>query len=115
MKRVLIFGCNSKDIEKQLKTIESIFITIIISDFQIKEIFENKPNLIIINQNSVKDNLRESLRAIFTSPNAKSVILMTENGPEKQTFEVWSSPAHIVKLGDLDQLRLTVKEVLDFY
>ncbi|GEM_PF-2794640 len=115
MKRVLIFDNNPKVIENQLKTIEAISVEMVKSEFEIKEIHEKKPDLIVISQNIAKNGFGETFNSIFNSPNPLPVILITDNGPEKQTFEAWSSPAHIVKLGDWDQLKLTVKEVLGFY
>ena len=72
---------------------------------------EKKPDLIIINQDIAQNGVKE----IFDQPNPLPLILITDNGPEKQSFEAWSSPAHIVKKGDWDQLKLTVKEVLNFF
>jgi ABC-type Fe3+-hydroxamate transport system substrate-binding protein len=111
VKKVLIFDDNSKVIENQLKTIETISFTIVESESNVEEILEKKPDLIIINQDIAQNGIRE----IFHQPNPLPVILITDNGPEKQSFEAWSSPAHIVKQGDWDQLKLTVKEVLNFF
>ncbi len=111
VKKVLIFDDNSKVIENQLKTIETVSLIIVTSEFSAEGILEKKPDLIIINQNIAQN----SLRGIFNQPNPLPVILITDSGPEKQTFETWSSSAHIVKRGDWDQLELTVKEVLNFF
>ena len=111
VKKVLIFDDNSKVIENQLKIIETISLTIVESEPNVEEILEKKPDLIIINQDIAQNGVRE----IFHQPNPLPVILITENGPEKQSFEAWSNPAHIVKQGDWDHLKLTVKEVLNFF
>ncbi len=111
MKKVLVFDDNSKVIENQLKTIESIDFSIIASEPIVANILKKKPDLIVVNQNVIQNGVKE----IFDQPNPLPVILVTDNGPEKQTFEAWSSPAHVVKRGDWDQFKLTVKEVLNFF
>jgi ABC-type Fe3+-citrate transport system substrate-binding protein len=111
VKKVLICDDNPKVIENQLKTIESISLKLVRSEPSAEEILEKKPDLIIINQGIAQNGVRE----IFHQPKPLPVILITDNGPEKQSFETWSSPAHIVKRGDWDQLKLTVKEVLNFF
>ena len=111
VKKVLIFDDNSKVIENQLKTIETISLTIVESEPNFEEILEKKPDLIIINQDIAQNGTRE----IFHQSNPLPVILITGSGPEKQSFEAWSSPAHIVKQGDWHHLKLTVKEVLNFF
>ena len=111
VKKVLICDDNPKVIENQLKTIETISLNLVTSEPSAKEILEKKPDLVIINQDITHNGVRE----VFHQPNPLPVILITDNGPEKQSFEMWSSPAHIVKRGDWEQLKLTVKEVLSFF
>jgi len=111
VKKVLICDDNPKVIENQLKTIETISLNLVTSEPSVEEILEKKPDLIIINQDIAQNGIRE----IFQQPNPLPIILITDNGPEKQSFEAWSSPAHIVKQDDWDQLKLTIKEVLNFF
>lgn len=111
MKKVLIFDDNPKVIENQLKTIETISLIMTVPKPSVEKILEKKPDLIILNQDIAQNGIKE----IFHQPNPLPVILITDNGPEKQTFEAWSSPAHIVKRDDWDQLKLTVKEVFYFF
>jgi DNA-binding response OmpR family regulator len=111
VKKVLICDDNPKVIENQLKTIETISLKLVTSEPCVEEILEKKPDLIIINHNVAQNGVRE----IFQQPNPLPVILITDNGPEKQSFETWSSPAYIVKQGDWEQLKLTIKEVLNFF
>ena len=111
MKKVLICDDNPKVIENQLKTIDTVSLIEVMSVPNVEEIVKKKPDLIIINQDIAQNGVKE----IFDQPNPLPLILITDNGPEKQSFEAWSSPAHIVKKGDWDQLKLTVKEVLNFF
>ncbi len=110
MKKVLVFDDNSKVFENQLKTIDAITFSTVSSQLNVESIFEEKPDLIIVNQNTIQSEIKE----ILDQPNPLPIILVTDNGPEKQTFEAWSSPAHIVRRGDWDQFKLTIKEILNF-
>ena len=111
MKKVVVFDNNFKVIENQLKMIESIALSIVETTPKLKTILEKKPDIIIINQN----NIQSCIKKIFEQPNPLQLILITESGPEKLSFEAWSNPAHVVKRGDWDQLKLTVKEVLSSF
>ena len=111
MKKVLIFDDNSKVIENQLKTIETNTFSTFVAEPNSANILDKKPGLIVVNQNMIKNGLKE----IFSRSNSVPVILITDNGPEKQSFEAWSSPVHVVKNGDWDQFKITVKEVLNFF
>ena len=42
------------------------------------------------------------------------VVMRSASGSQKQDFRLWSSSAYIVKSADLSELKLTIKEILDF-
>ncbi len=72
----------------------------------------NKPDLITLD---LKLNGEDSINLIekFKDKNEKTpIILCSETGKDKQSFQVWASDAYVVKSEDFRDLRLTIKEIL---
>jgi DNA-binding response OmpR family regulator len=115
VKKVLIIDSNPKVFENQLKTAEVTVLEITNTELTLNSVLEKKPDLIIVNQSFSNNLVKETLQSIFEAPKPLPVILITKNGPEKQSFDAWVSPSHVVKEGDWDQFKLTVKEIFSFF
>lgn len=74
---------------------------------------KNKPELIILN---VKLNSQGNKNLIdkFKGQNIP-VILCSEWGKDKMSFALWASNLKVVKAGDQNDLRWTIKEILGLY
>ena len=71
----------------------------------------NKPQLIILDLNLNGD---ESIKTIekFKAKNAP-IIVCSEWGKDKLSFQLWASDVTVVKSGDHRDLKLTIKEILE--
>ena len=72
--------------------------------------FENKPELIILN---LKSNFEDNKNLIkrFKGHNIQ-VIFCSEWGKDKMSFPLWASDVKVVKAGDQNDLKWTIKETL---
>jgi DNA-binding NtrC family response regulator len=70
----------------------------------------NKPQLVILN---LKLNGDDSVKTIkkFKTKNVP-IIVCSEWGKDKLSFQLWASDVMIVKSGDQRDLKLTIKEIL---
>jgi DNA-binding response OmpR family regulator len=70
----------------------------------------NKPKLVILN---LKLNDDDSVKTIekFKTKNAP-IIVFSEWGKDKLSFQLWASDVTVVKSGDHRDLKLTIKEIL---
>ena len=70
----------------------------------------NKPQLVILD---LKLNGDDSVKTIekFKTKNAP-IIVCSEWGKDKLSFQLWASDVMIVKSGDQRDLKLTIKEIL---
>ncbi len=70
----------------------------------------NKPQLIILD---LKLNGDDSIKTIekFKTKNAP-IIICSEWGKDKLSFQLWASDVAVVKSGDHRDLKLTIKEIL---
>ena len=71
---------------------------------------ENKPELIILNlklNSKGNKNLIEKLKGQNTS-----AIICSEWGKDKMSFPLWASDVKVVKAGDQNDLKWTIKETL---
>ena len=71
----------------------------------------NKPQLVILD---LKLNYDDSVKTIekFKTKNAP-IIVCSECGKDKLSFQLWTSDVTVVKLGDQRDLKLTIKEILE--
>ena len=71
----------------------------------------NKPQLVILD---LKLNGDESIKIIekFKTKNAP-IIVCSEWGKDKLSFQLWASDVTVVKSGDQRDLKLTIKEILE--
>ena len=71
----------------------------------------NKPQLVILD---LKLNGDDSVKTIekFKTKNAP-IIVFSEWGKDKLSFQLWASDVTVVKSGDYRDLKLTIKEVLE--
>ena len=71
----------------------------------------NKPQLIILD---IKLNGDDSVKIIekFRTKNAP-IIVCSEWGKDKLSFQLWASDVTVVKSGDHRDLKLTIKEILE--
>ena len=72
---------------------------------------ENKPELFILSL-KLKNEGNKNLIEKFEDQNIP-VILCSEWGKDKMSFSVWSSNVKVVKEGDQNDLKWTVKETLE--
>jgi len=72
---------------------------------------ENEPQLIILD---LKLNGNDSVKTIekFKTKNAP-IIVCSEWGKDKLSFQLWASDVTVVKSGDHRDLKLTIKEILE--
>ena len=72
---------------------------------------KNKPQLIILD---LKLNGDDSVKTIekFKTKNAP-IIVCSEWGKDKLSFQLWASDVTVVKSGDHRDLKLTIKEILE--
>jgi DNA-binding NtrC family response regulator len=70
----------------------------------------NKPQLVIMD---IKLNGDDSVKTIekFKTKNAP-IIVCSEWGRDKLSFQLWASDVTVVKSGDHKDLKLTIKEIL---
>ena len=72
---------------------------------------ENKSEIIILNlklNNEANKNLLEKFKEQNTP-----VILCSEWGKDKMSFSLWASEVKVVKAGDQNDLKWTIKETLE--
>ena len=72
---------------------------------------QNKPEIIILNlklNNEGNKNIIEK----FKGQNTR-VILCSEWGKDKMSFPLWASAVKVVKVGDQNDLKWTIKETLE--
>ena len=71
----------------------------------------NKPQLVILD---LKLNGDDSLKTIekFKTKNAP-IIVCSEWGKDKLSFQLWASDVKVVKSGDHRDLKITIKEILE--
>ena len=71
----------------------------------------NKPQLVILD---LKLNGDDSLKTIekFKTKNAP-IIVCSEWGKDKLSFQLWTSDVTVVKSGDYRDLKLTIKETIE--
>ena len=71
----------------------------------------NKPQLIILDLKLNGDDCVETIEK-FKTKNAP-IILCSELGKDKLSFQLWASDVTVVKSGDHRDLKLTLKEILE--
>jgi DNA-binding NtrC family response regulator len=71
----------------------------------------NKPQLVILD---LKLNGESSIKTIekFKTKNAP-IIVCSEWGKDKLSFQLWASDVTVIKSGDHRDLKLTIKEILE--
>jgi DNA-binding NtrC family response regulator len=71
----------------------------------------SKPQLVILD---LKSNGDDSVKIIekFKTKNAP-IIVCSEWGKDKLSFQLWASDVTVVKYGDHRDLKLTIKEILE--
>ena len=72
------------------------------------------PDLITVDIKMPGMNGIEFLNQVKEQRKDLPVILCSAYGSYKQDFRVWASDAYVVKSADLQELKLTIKEILNF-
>lgn len=78
-----------------------------------KRVVEDKPDLVILDIKMPEVDGIEVLKQIKETDKNLPVILCSAYGRYKQDFRVWASDAYVVKSADLQELKLTVKDILN--
>ena len=73
--------------------------------------FKYKPKIIILNL-KLNFEINKNLIEKFKEQNT-SVILCSKWGKDKMSFQLWSSEVKVIKTGDKNDLKLTIKETLE--
>ncbi|TDJ51181.1 MAG: response regulator [Nitrospina sp.] len=79
----------------------------------LKAIETAEPDLITLDIKMPGMNGIELLRKLKEDKKDIPVIICSAYGAYKQDFQVWASEAYVVKSADLQELKTTIKEVLD--
>jgi len=77
------------------------------------KIREDKPDVITLDIKMPGMDGIEFMSKLKEERNDIPVILCSDHGRFKQDLRVWASDAYVAKSADLNELKLTIKEVLD--
>ena len=110
-KKILIVddsNSQNRPFYKELEDEDFVVITFSSVEDALKD--ANKPQLVILD---LKLNGDVSVKTIeeFKTKNAP-IIVCSEWGKDKLTFQLWASDVTVVKSGDHKDLKLTIKEIL---
>ena len=72
------------------------------------------PDLITLDVKMNGMNGLEMIKKLSEDNNNIPVIICSAYGSYKQDFNLWASSAYVVKSADMTELKLTIKEILEF-
>jgi len=80
----------------------------------LEKINQQTPDLITLDIKMPGMNGMDLLRKLLDEGKDIPVVMSSAYGSYKQDFRLWASNAYVVKSADLSELKLTIKEILDF-
>lgn len=82
------------------------------ADEAMEKIHSEKPDVITLDIKMPGMDGLEFMQKLKDEKSAIPVILCSAYGRYKQDFRVWASDAYVVKSADLQELKVTIKEIL---
>ena len=106
---------NIRFLYKEVLTNEGYEVTLAGSaEEALDKIKEQTPDLITLDVKMDGMNGMEMIKKLSEDNNNIPVIICSAYGSFKQDFNLWASSAYVVKSADMSELKLTIKEILDF-
>ena len=79
----------------------------------IQKVEEDQPDLIVMDVSMPGMDGIEAMGRILSEHNTLPVILNTAYSSYKDNFLSWSADAYVIKTSDLDELKVTIKKLLE--
>ena len=106
---------NIRFLFKEVLTDEGYDVTVAGSaDEALEKIKTHTPDLITLDVKMNGMNGLEMIKKLSEDNNNIPVIICSAYGSYKQDFNLWASSAYVVKSADMTELKLTIKEILEF-